>query len=507
MRLVSGGASLCSDLQLPADPTRDRSEPSRARTRRRDMALAEPSPMMMSESGVAPVSSGVASSPVASSVSLPALPPAVVAEHDRAMQWATTELQAVTGGSDGSHASSSASASAASSLVSSVALPSLSSVSGRPMRVNQLDAAALDGELGLMLAHSFRRCFRHFDGGMADHKAELDLVLGALVFVATIWVDQPTPGMKLQNLQLHNYAAIARARNMGNAGGAHSRSIVNGALAWLASLSSVKAVTEAISPVLSFGSSLTAPSTAAAASRMDSLRALLPTHPLTQTALAAAAPDSVGVALSNFDHLAGSKMADAISAVPPAVLLAPLPANAPTLLSRRQKLLYFGGSVLLRYAWSRLTHKMTMEGWGGAPEGSWHRRAYAIARRLEQIYQAANIINFVAFLRHGWSDEHHHARVCAELRSPPEILFSRRFSLCFWCASSPQLPLPPRALPLHPPPLPPPARQSQPLVRVHEPADRVERALGVHALPAAAHQLRSRSAGREVDRECHRMAG
>jgi len=44
---------------------------------------------------------------------------------------------------------------------------------------------------------------------------------------------------------------------------------------------------------------------------------------------------------------------------------------------------------------------MTMEGWGGFPESDWHRRVYVLFRRLEHMYQACNILNFLCFLRWG----------------------------------------------------------------------------------------------------------
>jgi len=74
---------------------------------------------------------------------------------------------------------------------------------------------------------------------------------------------------------------------------------------------------------------------------------------------AATATDSAARALASSASAASSSSA---VAVPAAVLASSLPETAPLVLSRTQKLLYFFGSVVLRYGWTKLNHRMTMEG-------------------------------------------------------------------------------------------------------------------------------------------------
>jgi hypothetical protein len=198
------------------------------------------------------------------SVPLPALPPAVVDEHERSMRWATDEAQRILLASSASGSSSSG----ASPVPRSSVLP-------RPMRINALDAASLDAELGLMLSHSLRKVFKYFSP-LAERKAELDLLLGALVFAATIWADQPTPGMKLQNVHLANHAAVSAMRGGGSK-----------IMSWIGAL-----VTGAKDAV-----------TAKDAPRMEELRSMLPSAPLSHSALSSASSSPAAIALSNFDAI------------------------------------------------------------------------------------------------------------------------------------------------------------------------------------------------------------
>jgi len=212
--------------------------------------------------------------------------------------------------------------------------------------------------------------------------------------------------MKLQNLQFQNYAAV-RPGSIGE-----SLPMGQWVLHWLGRIGLGRLASSAVDGV-------------ARSTRLDKLKLLLPQGG--SSGAAATAASSVGAAvaasipLSHFaplraDGSAAGLLRDAASAsasasvsalgatpVPPAILLSSLPSTAPVSLSFLQKSLYFGGSVLLRYAWTKLNHRMTMEGWGGFPEDDWHRRVYKMCRRIEHVYQALNIVNFVAFLHNGRS--------------------------------------------------------------------------------------------------------
>ena len=245
-----------------------------------------------------------------------------------------------------------------------------------------------------MLSHSMRRIFK-YHATFAAMKPELELALGAIVFGFTIGQDQPTPGMKLQNLTWQNQAAITLANEHHSTTATPSSSTSTfqrlSATVW----KNLAILITGYSPK-AHGLS-TSSTSAAAVSRLDELRSLLPTESTT-TAI------SNPIALSNFEPMirpfssspSSSKSVDA-------VLVSSLSSSSPTLLSRRQKCLYFIFSLLIRYGWSKLSHHMTMEGWGGAPNGSYQKRIYQIVRRIEQIYQAASIMNFIIFLKNGWS--------------------------------------------------------------------------------------------------------
>jgi hypothetical protein len=117
-----------------------------------------------------------------------------------------------------------------------------------------------------------------------------------------------------------------------------------------------------------------------------------------------------------------------------------------------------------------------------------------VARRLEHVYQAANMINFILFLKNGWSAPERQSIARADVRECSRLLVSHAHLLTF-CLVAPLVPLcqlsfPPRACAFDSSPLPPSAHESESLVRVHESADRVECTLGLHALPPTAHQLR-----------------
>lgn len=375
------------------------------------------------------------------------------------MQWAEEEARAL------QEASQTASASA-SALPSPPAATATAAAPVAGLRVSQLDALSLDAELGWMLSASLRRAFKYLGSGggpggggggwVADHKAECEFALHSIMFACTVGRDRPTPGqntetkrntpvhvqscrlgrrhdhdqcahppvrlrrspicllrygcagMKLQNLQFQNYAAVRPGRI------GESLPMGQWALHWLSRIGVGRLASSAVDGV-------------ARSTRLDKLKLLLPQG--ASSGAAATAASSVGAAvaasipLSHFAPLradggAAGLLRDAASAsasasasvsalgatpVPPAVLLSSLASTAPVPLSFLQKAAYFGASVALRYAWTKLNHRMTMDGWGGFPDDDWHRKVYKLCRRIEHAYQALNIINFVAFLYNGRS--------------------------------------------------------------------------------------------------------
>jgi hypothetical protein len=318
------------------------------------------------------------------------------------MQWATTEADILTRNTIPIGDAAATSVAGASSVAVVPALAASTSVasSNTPshvsgLRISQLDALALDSELGWMLGAQLRRACKFLSGGgwVSDHKAECELLLHATMFLCTLGRDRPTPGMKLQNLQFQNYVAM-RILNApaSNANKANWLSWWNNWLSrWLGGVTHLLGSHDGASSLSKLKEIL--PSTSGVSSSTRSTIPLshfapVPPNPIDTTAsLLHDTADSTGTA----EH------------IPPAVLLSSVPSTAPIGLSRAQKVLYFTGSVLLRYCWARLNHRMTMEGWGGYPEGDWHRRVYKLARNMEHAYQALNIINFIAFLHNGWS--------------------------------------------------------------------------------------------------------
>jgi len=72
----------------------------------------------------------------------------------------------------------------------------------RVLRVSQVDAGRLDGELSSLLREQFLRIFARVHPGFAAQRTpELTLALDALVFYFTVWSHRPTPGMELMNLR------------------------------------------------------------------------------------------------------------------------------------------------------------------------------------------------------------------------------------------------------------------------------------------------------------------
>ena len=70
------------------------------------------------------------------------------------------------------------------------------------LRVSQIDAGRLDGELTSLLREQFLRIFtRVRPGAVAAAAPELNLGLDLLVFYHTVWSHKPTPGMALMNLR------------------------------------------------------------------------------------------------------------------------------------------------------------------------------------------------------------------------------------------------------------------------------------------------------------------
>lgn len=70
-------------------------------------------------------------------------------------------------------------------------------------------------------------------------------------------------------------------------------------------------------------------------------------------------------------------------------------------LSAAQRSLYCLGAVMLRYAWSRLTHHAATRHWGDESGAAWQQRGWALMRRAESSYRLASLLNFLAFLRSG----------------------------------------------------------------------------------------------------------
>ena len=294
----------------------------------------------------------------------------VLSSHAESIEWSTQQLHALTAAESGSSSAGVAAflTPAAAAAAAPAALPAAAA-----QRISQLDALALDSELGWMLSSQLRRVCKYLPQGswLADHKAEAELALHATMFACTVGRDRPTPGMKLQNLQFQNYAAV-RHMQRGGLIGAGRQSGVAGWVdrmlrdAWRrgAMLLPLK------QQIASSESAATSSAAAAAASSLPSTAALaVASHAsLGNLPLSHFAPSSSSAASSSMPLLledaSAASSAGALPSAPAAaaVLLSSLPSTAPLGLSTAQKSLYFIGSVLLRYAWSKLNHEMTMDG-------------------------------------------------------------------------------------------------------------------------------------------------
>jgi hypothetical protein len=98
----------------------------------------------------------------------------------------------------------SAANSRAQSYLSAVQSSILSSGPSAPLsveRVNQLDASQLDGELLSLLGMQFRAIFQYANPTiLINYKHEIELLLNYFIYKYSMRVNNPTPGMKLQNL-------------------------------------------------------------------------------------------------------------------------------------------------------------------------------------------------------------------------------------------------------------------------------------------------------------------
>ncbi|OQS06183.1 peroxisome assembly protein [Thraustotheca clavata] len=69
-------------------------------------------------------------------------------------------------------------------------------------RVNKWDALVLDSEIVALMKHPIKSMFALFQPGLMEkYQPEIDGVTYALLFALSVGMHQPTPGMKLQNLQ------------------------------------------------------------------------------------------------------------------------------------------------------------------------------------------------------------------------------------------------------------------------------------------------------------------
>jgi len=389
-----------------------------------------------------------------------ALPTDVLADHERSVRWA--RMQARRAGrigrvtDAGSSSAVSASAAASPSPATAASVPSASSsltssladLSTPVMRINQLDADALDHELFSSLSHSFRRCFRLFDGGfgvggdgvggggggwVAQHRAEMELLVNSLIFRYTIGADTPTPGMRLQNVRMQDWKMVEKLMTMQQhqPGGATVKSNggwIGGMLRrWLAMIAGAtkrggqSAIKDSMrTPDASIVESTAAASTSTSSPPSSSSHPSLSDLRQLLGSGSSHSGDSMMdpsqrhdyVPRSHFPPLDHASVLESDSLAPTAAstssdmtststLLSSLPSSAPVHLSTHQKIFYFLFAVLGRYGWSKLHQHMLMEGWGGYPSDDWHRSVYEVCRRLEQVYQVCNILNFIAFLNNG----------------------------------------------------------------------------------------------------------
>jgi len=85
-----------------------------------------------------------------------------------------------------------------------MALPSEEPALSRTLRVNQLDATRLDGEICTLLKQQFADVFLWQSGIWDSLQPEIDVLIRTVFWRFTIWVDAPTPGGQLQNVRYAN---------------------------------------------------------------------------------------------------------------------------------------------------------------------------------------------------------------------------------------------------------------------------------------------------------------
>ena len=69
--------------------------------------------------------------------------------------------------------------------------------------------------------------------------------------------------------------------------------------------------------------------------------------------------------------------------------------------SRRKRVAYVLGSILIRWSWSKLLDRSANEMWSEAPRGSWQRYVATIIRRTETFVSVFTLANMIFFLRYG----------------------------------------------------------------------------------------------------------
>lgn len=80
------------------------------------------------------------------------------------------------------------------------------------LRVNQLDARRLDGEITSILRQQLQDAVLSDAWPLERYAEEMEVLLQAMLWRYTVWIDQPTPGGRLQNL---HYAAVERSSSTG----------------------------------------------------------------------------------------------------------------------------------------------------------------------------------------------------------------------------------------------------------------------------------------------------
>lgn len=76
------------------------------------------------------------------------------------------------------------------------------------LRVNQLDARRLDGEITSILRQQLQDAVLSDAWPLERFAEEMEVLLQAMLWRYTVWIDQPTPGGRLQNL---HYARVKRS--------------------------------------------------------------------------------------------------------------------------------------------------------------------------------------------------------------------------------------------------------------------------------------------------------